>query len=217
MGIYRPSKCRHGSARYNRLPRLEEYADHRPVMNSMLVDAKTLLGALSAVNAEATAVCDGLTKDELAWRPHPAKWSIAENLIHLRITTEVFIPAVDNAMMELRRRKLLDAGPFRLGWYGRLLVWYVEPPPLIRLPAPRVLRPQMSGAPERALENFLASQSTMKLHIERADGLNLMALRFPSPLASYIKMNLLEFFSVFNGHSRRHLWQAGNVRREMLR
>jgi hypothetical protein len=28
-------------------------------------------------------------------------------------------------------------------------------------------------------------------------------------------MNLLEFFSVFNGHSRRHLWQATNVRREL--
>lgn len=181
----------------------------------MLVDAKTLLSTLSAVNAEATALCDGLTGDQLSWRPRPAKWSIAENLIHLCVTAEVFIPAVDHAMMESRRRKLLDAGPFHLGWYGRLLVRYVEPPPLIRLPAPRVLRPQVSGSPERALENFLASQSTMMLRMEGADGLNLTALRFPSPLASYIRMNLLEFFSVFNGHSRRHLWQAANVRREM--
>lgn len=183
---------------------------------SMLVEAKALLSDLSAVSTEATALCDGLTVDQLAWRPHPAKWSIAENLTHLCITTEVFIPAVDHAMIESRRRKLLDAGPFCLGWYGRLLVWYVEPPPLVRLPAPRVLRPQVSGSPERALENFLAWQSTMMLRMEGAEGLNLTALRFPSPLASYIRMNLLEFFSVFNGHSRRHLWQALNVRREML-
>jgi hypothetical protein len=51
--------------------------------------------------------------------------------------------------------------------------------------------------------------------MEDATGLNLTALRFPSPLARYIKMNLLEFFSVFNGHSRRHLWQATNVRRDL--
>lgn len=181
----------------------------------MFVNTNTLRTELLAVNTEATALCDGLTADQLAWRPHPAKWSIAENLIHLCITTEVFIPAVDHAMMECRRRKLLDAGPFRLGWYGRLLVRYVEPPPLIRLPAPRILRPQMSGSPDRALESFLAWQSTMTLRMEGADGLNLTALRFPSPLASYIRMTLLEFFSVFNGHSRRHLWQAVNVRREM--
>jgi hypothetical protein len=52
----------------------------------------------------------------------------------------------------------------------------------------------------------------MLRRIESA-GLDLTGLRFASPLASYVRMNLLEFFSVFNGHSRRHLWQAANVRR----
>jgi hypothetical protein len=54
----------------------------------------------------------------------------------------------------------------------------------------------------------------MMSRMEDATGLNLTALRFPSPLASYIRMNLLEFFSVFN-HSHRHLWQAANVRRDI--
>lgn len=181
----------------------------------MLVDAQTLRTELLALNTEATALCRGLTRDQLAWRPHPAKWSIAENLLHLCSTTEVFLPAVDHAIMESRRRELLDEGPFRLGWYGRLLVWYVEPPPAIRLPAPRALRPQLSRSPERALENFLVCQAAMMRRMEDANGLSFTRLRFPSPLASYIRMNLLEFFSVFNGHSRRHLWQAANVRRDL--
>jgi hypothetical protein len=182
----------------------------------MLVDTKTLLNELSAVNAEATDLCKGLTGDQLTWRPHPAKWSIAENLIHLRTTTEIFLPAVDHALMESRRRELLDEGPFRLGLYGRILVWYVEPPPAIRLPAPPALRPRLSGSPEQVLENFLLWQAAMMRRMKDATGLNLMRLRFPSPLTSYIRMNLLEFFSVFNGHSRRHLWQAANVRRGLL-
>lgn len=179
----------------------------------MLVDIKTLNTELSAVNTEAIALCRGLSADQLAWRPHPAKWSIAENLIHLCTTTEVFLPAVDHAIVESRRRELLDEGPFRLGLYGRLLVWYVEPPPAIRLPAPRALRPRSLGSPEGVLENFLVWQTAMVRRMEDASGLNLTGLRFPSPLASYIRMNLLEFFSVFNGHSRRHLWQAANVLR----
>ena len=177
-------------------------------------DSKTLENELSAVNTAATALCEGLSADQLAWRPHPAKWSIAENLLHLSTTTEVFLPAVDHAILESRRKNLLDDGPFRLGFYGRVLVWYVEPSPAIRLPAPKTLRPLFSGSPERALENFLALQSAMMQRLADAAGLNLVGLRFPSPLASYIRMNLLEFFSVFNGHSRRHLWQATNVRRE---
>jgi hypothetical protein len=179
----------------------------------MPVDIKNLRMDLLAVNAEVGALCEGLTPGQLAWRPHQAKWSIAENLIHLYTTTKLFLPAVDNAILESRRRELLDEGPFRLGWYGRLLVWYVEPPPIVRLPAPRALRPQSSRSPERVLENFFVWQATMMRRMEDATGLNLTAQRFPSPLAGYIRMNLLEFFSVFNGNSHRHLWQATNVRR----
>jgi hypothetical protein len=181
----------------------------------MLVDSKTLCTELAAVNTDAAVLCEGLTEDQLAWRPHPSKWSILENLVHLSTTTEVFLPAVDRAIIESRRNELLDPGPFRLGWYGRLLVWYVEPPPAIRLPAPRALRPQISGSLDEVLEKFRTYQAAMMDRMEDASDLNLTSLRFPSPLASYVRMNLLEFFSVFNGHSRRHLWQAANVRRDL--
>jgi DinB superfamily len=181
----------------------------------VLIDTKSVANELSAVNSAATALCKGLTADQLAWRPHPEKWSIAENLIHLCTTTEVFLPTVDHAILESRSKKLLGQGPFPLGLYGRVLVWYVEPPPVIRLPAPKALRPQLPGSPECVLENFLALQSAMMRRLTDADGLNLVGMRFSSPLASYVRMNLLEFFSVFNGHSRRHLWQATNVRRDL--
>jgi hypothetical protein len=179
----------------------------------MLVDTGTLRTELLSVNSEAAALCEGLSDEHLVRRPHPGEWSIAENFIHLRITTETFLPAVDDALTETRRRKRFGAGPFRLGWYGRLLVWYVEPPPAIRLRAPKTLRPALFGNPSQALDDFLRFQAVMLRRIESASGLDVTGLRFASPLASYVRMNLLEFFSVFNGHSRRHIWQAANVRR----
>lgn len=148
-------------------------------------------------------------------RPHPAKWSIAENLIHLCTTAEVFLPTVDRAIAESRRQGFLSAGPFHLGWYGRVLVWYVQPPPVIRLPAPKGLIPRLEGPPEQALNRFLDSQTKLLRRIEGASDLDLTRLRFPSPLASYIRMNL-EFFAVGNGHSRRHLWQAAKTRQSIL-
>jgi hypothetical protein len=180
------------------------------------IDAKTLRDELLAINADAEAVCDGLSSHELGMVTEPQKWSIAENLIHLCTTTEVFMPMVDQAMAEIRRRGFMSAGPFQLGWYGRLLVWYVQPPPMIRLPAPKALIPRREGPPEEALGRFLQSQTELLRRIEEASDLDLTKLRFPSPLASYIRMNLLEFFSVGNGHSRRHLWQAANVREIIL-
>jgi len=170
-----------------------------------------------AINSEAKALCDGLTPQQLGWRINSATWSIAENLIHLCRTTAVFMPALDWAIAESRRRGFLSSGPFRLGWYGRILVWYVQPPPVIRLPAPKALIPRLQGPSEQALDQFLQSQSELLCRVDAARGLDLTRLRFPSPLARYIRMNLLEYFCVANGHSRRHLWQASNVRQAIVK
>lgn len=181
-----------------------------------LVAGDTIRRDLEQVSARATALCDGLTGDELVLRVEPRRWSIAENLTHLRITTETFLPAVDRAIGRTRERGALGRGPFRLGVYGRMLVRYVEPPPLLRLPAPRVLRPVAVGAPAEVLPRFLEAQMRMAQRLDAAAGLDLTALRFGSPLARYVRMNLAEFLSVFNGHARRHVWQAAGVRRRVL-
>ncbi len=195
------------------MPVRHEESHETALGSTGLIDSKTFRDQLLAINAEAKALCAGLSPDELGMRPALEKWSIAENLIHLCTTTEVFMPVLDRAIAESRQQGFLSAGPFRLGWYGRVLVWYVQPPPVIRLPAPKALRPRPDGPPEHALDLFLQSQTELLRRVEAASDIDLTRLRFSSPLASYIRMNLLEYFSVGNGHSRRHLWQAANVRR----
>lgn len=165
-----------------------------------------------SVNEDAVSLCEGLDERQLSWRSAPNKWSIAENLIHLRITVETFLPWVDHAISETRRLGYSAEGPFRPSRWAKILVWYVEPPPVIRLPAPRPLRPLLVGSPAGILNDFLLTQSVMTARFDECRRLDINRLRFGSPLASYIRMNLLEMFLVFNGHSRRHLWQASRVR-----
>ena len=164
------------------------------------------------MNLAAAALCEGLSDSEIANVPDPAKWSIAENFAHLCVTARTFLPSVDRALEETRRRALFREDPYRLGWYGRLLVWYVEPPPAIRLPAPKMLRPLPVGDPSRALDDFLRMQAEVLRRIEASEGLDLTVFRFGLPRMSYARMNLLEYFSVYIGHTQRHLWQASNVK-----
>lgn len=168
-----------------------------------------------AVDAGVTQLCVGLSEEQLSWRPRPGSWSIAENLAHLRTTTEVFLPAVDAALEASRKLKLHRDGPFRLNLYGRLLVWGMESRSLVKMKAPNRIRPQLLHSPASELEHFLISQAALRRRIAEADGLDLTALRFPSPVAGYFRVNLLEFFSAFNAHSRRHLRQANKVRLAM--
>jgi tetratricopeptide (TPR) repeat protein len=84
-----------------------------------------------------------------------------------------------------------------------------EPPAFRRQWAPR------AGRRAEALPGFLDAQARMLGRMELAEGLDLTALGFESPLARYVRMNLLEFFGVYNGHVRRHLWQAEGVRGQL--
>jgi hypothetical protein len=174
-----------------------------------------LTEATLVVDAEAATLCAGLSEEQLSWRPRPGSWSIVQNLAHLRTTTEVFLPAVDYALEKSRKLRLHSDGPFTLNLFGRVMVWRMDSRPIIKMQAPRPIRPRLLGSPALELEHFLISQAAIRRRIAEADGLDLTALRFPSPVASYFRVNLLEFFSAFNAHSRRHLWQANNVRRAL--
>lgn len=170
---------------------------------------------IDAISDQATGLCHGLSEEALSWRPQPNRWSIAENLVHLETTTAVMLPAVDQAIADARRRNAVGEGPFQMGWMGRVFVWYSEPPPKIKLLAPRQLRPLLNGPALEALSSFIASQQRMIARLEQANGLHLARVRFQSPIAAYIKMNLLAFFSVFTAHERRHMVQMSALRGEL--
>ena len=171
--------------------------------------------AALAVDAEVEKLCAGLSEEQLSWCPRPGRWSIAQNLAHLRTTTEVFLPAVDSALKASRILGLSSEGPFVLSPFGRLIVWRMDARPIVKMRAPKILRPRLLGPAASELEYFLTSQQALRERIAEAHGLDLTAWRFSSPVASYFRVNLLEFFSALNAHSRRHLWQAGNVRQAL--
>ena len=181
------------------------------------VQAKTveLREATLAVDLEAISLCAGLSEEQLSWSPRPGRWSIAQNLSHLRRTTEVFLPAVEATIEASRNRKLHSPGPFRLNLYGRLMVWRMESRPILKMRAPTAIRPRLLGSCAAELDHFLIAQAALRQRIEDAEGFHLTAIRFPSPLASCVRVNLLEFFSLCNAHSRRHLRQANRVRQAL--
>src|SRR5579859_5854358 len=84
--------------------------------------------------------------------------------------------------------------------WAKFYVWYVEPPPRIRLSAPKPLVPLLDGPASDALPRFLNSQELMKQRLENANGIDIVNTRITSPFASFVKMNLFTLFSVGAGH-----------------
>jgi DinB superfamily len=148
-------------------------------------------------------------------RPGDDRWSIAECLVHLNVTSERFIPLIDDATRELRDRGLLATGQARRDLIGWLLCWHLEPPSRIRTDTPPTFMPQSAEPMADVLERFDYLQRELAVRLERASGLALERVKMISPFDARVKYNLYSAFTIILAHQRRHLFQAEQAGAEL--
>lgn len=160
----------------------------------------------------ARTVCKGLDAAAWARRPAPAAWCIGECLMHLNITSERFIPLIDDAIRDGRARGLERGGPYGKGLIGWALQRYLEPPYKMKTKTPPAFVPGAVHPMEDTLERFDYLQQELQVRIDRSAGLALDRIRLVSPFDARVKYNLYASFCIIAAHQRRHLWQAEQVR-----
>ena len=185
------------------------------ISGDMTPALQSMLEQLEAIKADGQAVTAGLSDAQLNWSPGPGRWSIAECLKHLNVGVRATLPAFDRAITEGRAQGKTAPGPFRYGWFSRMMVWSMEPPPRFRMRTQPIF-----NVPERAtyrgaelLREFATVRDELGERVRRSDGLDLRRVRTISPASSLIRMPLGAYFNFLLAHDRRHLWQAREVRR----
>lgn len=175
-------------------------------------ELETYTDQLQSIRQAAPGLAGGLTDAQFSWQPEPGRWSIAECLAHLNLTAARFLPAIDAAVADGRARGLVGGGPFSYGLLERLFIRAMEPPPRLRVRAPRYFQPAAVQSRDRVLGEFLEWQDRIAAMIQRADGLDLARVRHRSPVAPIFRYSLGTSFAALLAHERRHLWQARQVR-----
>ncbi len=158
---------------------------------------------------------DTLPAERWSERPDPRRWSVAECVTHLNITSEKFRPGVEAALAQGRAA----GGPPWSGTYRRdpvgWFLWKMLPPPArIRFPTRPDFIPQATATAAELVTTFDRLQEEQLSWVGRADGLPLGELRVKSPFdpSSRITYNLFACLSILPVHQHRHLWQAERVR-----
>jgi hypothetical protein len=156
----------------------------------------------------ARGLCHGL--DEVRWarRPSPDRWAVGESLTHLNLTSEQFIPLLDEAIRDGRSRQVEGPPPYRLGLVGWALLKFIEPPYKMKTKTAPAFEPGRLEPMAATLDRFDYLQQEVRARIDRAAGLALDRLRIVSPFDGRVKYNVYAAFCLIAAHQRRHLWQA---------
>ena len=169
------------------------------------------------ISERAGALASGLDPKLLARRPKQESWSIAECLAHLNLSVDAYFPIWTREFAQARRQDSLESGPYRLDFWGRILVWLVEPPARFRFPAPSNFQPAISVTAEEVLPAFLDRQQRILEILNQGRGVAVDKIKIASPFNQRVHYSIWSSFCVTASHERRHLWQAERAAQALTR
>ena len=170
-----------------------------------------LISEFNAADDRAIALARGLSPQQLNWKPHPGEWSIGQCLEHLRVSNEVYCPAISNS---LEGRPLAVVKEIRVGWFGQWFIRnYIEPSSAKRR-APKKIKP-VPDVEASVLDQFLASNRNARELVFRAENYDVNRIRFTNPFIPVIRFTVGTGLEILSKHERRHLLQAERIRKSL--
>ena len=147
-------------------------------------------------------------------RPTPLRWSAAECLAHLNISSEMFLPVLHDAIA--RARKSVRRRKAKMDLLGRVLAWFLEPPIRKKVKTSAPFVPKSTRAKAEAFGEFAALQEKLIDLLREAREADL-TVKIVSPFDKRVRYNILSAFHIVAAHERRHLWQAEQAVAELRR
>lgn len=174
-----------------------------------------MLEQIAAIKSQGEAVVAGLSEAQFNWHPEPHRWSIAQCLDHLNFGVTKTLSAFDASIAAGRAAGKTSSGPFRYGWFSRMVIRSMEPPPWFRMKTPLKKPAEGTFRIADVVPEFSRMRDQLGDRIRKADGLDLVRVKITSPVNRLLRLPLGAYFEFILAHDRRHLWQARNVRQAL--
>jgi hypothetical protein len=177
----------------------------------MHIQLQGITGELREAGARVERFADLLTDEEWHRRPDVGRWSAAECIAHLNLTSQAFLPPLRVALERGRTMGLPAPKRYRrdpLGWF----LWRSMAPPVrVRVRTAAAFVPEAALSREETLGEFARLQDNLIDLVASSDALPLQKLRIRSPFDARVSYNVFAAFGILARHQHRHLWQAEQV------
>ena len=138
-------------------------------LNPQLVEIKI---QIDAGTNKAVSLVENLDFERLTKRPQPDKWSIAECLVHINVTSEAEVNLLVETYEQHQSKRTDAAKEFKMELFSRLIKWTLEPPPMFfsKLKTTEQFQPVNVEPLSEVMPRFLDLQEQLKDCVDKADG-----------------------------------------------
>ncbi len=153
---------------------------------------------------------------DAAWeeRTEQERWSVAECVAHLNLTSDAYIPRLRAAIAEARNLKAPKQSKYSRDFAGALFGLVVGPLPMLgkirlgRVKTKPDFVPTGNNPKQATIAKFKKNQDTLIGLVREGDGLPLDKVKIKSPFGEKISYNCYSAFVILDRHEHRHLDQA---------
>jgi hypothetical protein len=166
-----------------------------------------IVADLRAANRRLHRLREALPSDMWNRRPAPDRWSPAECVAHLNLTSEAFLPLLRGGLEEARHRGRAS-GRYRRDFMGWLIWRMVTPSGRLKTKTPAAFVPSSDREADAIVADFERLQRELAACVESAEGLPIDRVKIASPFDARAKYNLYAAMTILPRHEHRHLLQA---------
>lgn len=147
-----------------------------------------------------------LSEEDLNRQGENGGWSIAQNLKHLNLYFEYYIPAIRRSL----QNAIEDPGAtiFHSGWLGNYFTRSMDYRTSKKIKAFKDYIPEENLNAGKVIREFIQNEEDLLHLLRQSRKFNLTKIRLPISLTKWITMRLGDVFQFVIMHNERHLIQA---------
>lgn len=173
----------------------------------MYLQLHAIVADLRAAERRLHALRDTVPPETWSRRRAAGRWSPAECVAHLNLTSEAFLPLLRAGLDEARRRGRSSAR-YRRDAFGWLIWRLVTPSGTFRTTTATAFVPSGEPPVDGLVAAFERLQGEVVACVRAAEGLPIARVQIVSPFDGRVKYNLYSALTIIPRHQQRHLLQA---------
>ena len=175
---------------------------------------RAVTDSLESAQSRLRRISDKISDKDWNKRPGPDRWSAAECVEHLNLTSKAYVPLLRDAVSRARKssdppRKHYRRDP--LGWFMSMMIGPIRHLGKLHMPRVKTLPPFVPKAgrsKSEILSDFVRLQAELAALIRSGDGLPLDGVKILSPFGGRMKYSAYSALVIVARHQHRHIDQA---------